>query len=100
MRFRKNLFTILAILSLAWIIYGFSATGRAVNETAQSAQGQSSSAFQAGAAIGGGIGITFFLCSGGLPFVVFALLAWRNGVGLTNKKRHEETIAAIKQQNQ
>lgn len=100
MRFRKNLFTILALLSIAWIIYGLSATSSAASRQLQSEQAQESAAYQAGTAIGAGLSTTIFLCTGGPLFVVFALLAWRNGVGLTNKKRHEETLAALAQQKQ
>lgn len=45
-----------------------------------------------------GIAVPFQLCSGGFVFTVFALLAWRNGAGLANERRHQETLAAMQQQ--
>lgn len=96
MRFRKNLFTVLALVALLWMIYGFSVTGRVASNQFQSEPAQTSAAYQAGTTIGAGIATSFVLCTGAPLLFLFALLAWRNGVGLTSKKRHEETIAALK----
>lgn len=97
MRFRKRLFTVLAILCLLWIAYGCTSAGQVTSKQLQSQQAQSSTAYQAGTLIGTSVISTVFLCTGVPLFFLFALLAWRNGVGLTNKKRHEETIAALQQ---
>ena len=100
MRFRQVLFTILALLALVWILFGISTTGQVVDNTvAESSRYGSSTAYQAGVAIGAGLGLTFFICTG-LPFLVtFSLLAWRNGVGARNEQRHQEMIGAISRQS-
>lgn len=97
MRFRKYLFTILALLVVLWIINGLGIIGGTANKQLQSEQAQASDAYQAGTVIGTGISGTIILCIGVPLFFLFALLAWRNGVGMTNKKRHEETLAALEQ---
>lgn len=97
MRFRKYLFTILALLVLVWIVNGLGIIGSNTNKQLQSEQAQASDAYQAGTLIGSGISGTIVLCITVPLFFLFALLAWRNSVGLTNKKRHEETIAALQQ---
>lgn len=100
MRFRQRLFMVLALMALAWIAYGFYVSANvyqrqtAENETTISASQQG--AAQAGTAIGTGIGLTFFLCSGLPFFVLFSLLSWRNGVGLKREQMHKEQLAAIK----
>jgi hypothetical protein len=100
MQLRSRLFGILALLSLAWLCYGFSATGSAFNSVVSTPVAGSSSltaseanaARTAGAAIGGGLGLTFFACTS-LPFtLLFGLLAWRNAAGYRNQKRHEELM--------
>lgn len=106
MRFRKNLFSILALLSVLWIVFGFSVSSRAYSTvtsitptpvTGSSLSAQDTANLRAaGAGIGAGLGLTFFLCTGGLPFIVFSLLAWRNGVGLTRERMHREEIEALK----
>lgn len=98
MLFRKRLFTVLALLAVLWMAYGCTATSQVTDKQLQSQQAQSSSAYQAGTFIGAGLSGTLVLCTGVPFFFLFALLAWRNGVGLTNKKRHEETIAALQKQ--
>lgn len=99
MRFRKWLFTILALLALGWIVFGMSSVNEVRTKQLQSTEVQNSSAAQLGTEIGSGINTTIVLCPGVPLFFLFALLAWRNAVGLTNKKRHEEMLAAL-QQNQ
>ena len=51
MRFRKRLFTLLALLSILWIMGGFLLSSDAYNETTA---GSTSEAYNAGAAIGAG----------------------------------------------
>lgn len=97
MRFRKYLFTILTLLALGWIAFGCSAANQGTSNLLQSQRGQASTNYQAGVIIGGGISGTIVLCTGVPLFFLFALLAWRNSAGLTNKKRHEETIAVLQQ---
>lgn len=97
MRFRKYLFTILAIAALAWIVSGLGVVSNVASKQLQQSNVQSSSAAKLGTAIGSGLSTTIVLCIGVPLFFFFALLAWRNSVGLTNKKRHEETIAALQQ---
>ena len=98
MKFRRTLFTILALLALAWIVYGLFVSAQATSETIASAEtraGTNTEAFQAGAAIGGTAAVTFFICSGAPFLLIFGLLAWRNGVGIQNERRHQETLAAM-----
>ncbi|HML21867.1 MAG TPA: hypothetical protein PKD09_09475 [Aggregatilinea sp.] len=87
MRFRKRLFTGIALLLTVflalWIISGLSTDPEpGVNEDAYQ--------------LGQGAGVTILLCVG-LPIIAFfALLAWRNSVGLRNEQRHQEQLEAIK----
>lgn len=53
-------------------------------------------AFNAGAGIGGGLGVTFFACTGIPALLLFGLLSWRNGVGIKTEQRHREQIEALK----
>jgi hypothetical protein len=104
MKFRQRLFGFLALVSLAWVCYGvyastnaFSAVTQATVTPSGSLSAQDTAALRtAGAGIGAGIGLTVFLCTGGLPFIVFSLLSWRNGVGLTRERQHKEQIEALK----
>ena|SRR3989304_4781640 len=103
MKFRQRLFWALAILSLVWIAMGFTATEEAVNEVLQTpvptlegmSQETADSLQEAGTAIFAGASMTVFLCTGLIGFFIFALLAWRNGVGLRNRRQHEEMVAAV-----
>lgn len=98
MRFRQIFFWILALLALGWIILGF-ATGSDVStqmyaENALETDETMRTASDLGTTLGAGIGYTFFLCTG-LPFLLlFSFLAWRNGVGLREERRHQELMAA------
>lgn len=102
MRFRKRLFTVLAILSLGWIVWGLSVTGGAVGTSSERADAtyQQDSIERASATVGIGIGAglstAIFLCTGLPLLLLFSLLAWRNGVGLREKQRHEEMLAAVR----
>lgn len=99
MKFRKQFFSVLALLALLWIGAGFIISSDAYTETVEenavTAQSQAmQDAGEAGAAIGATIGLTIFLCTG-LPFLLlFSLLAWRNGAGLKAEQRHQEMLAA------
>lgn len=101
MLFRKRLFAVLAILSLAWIVYGFSNTSRAISTTSETlnatyeAGSAERAASNVGIGIGAGLSVTIFLCTGLPLFFFFALMAWRNSVGLRNERRHQEQIAAM-----
>lgn len=97
---RARLWGVLALLSLGWICYGLFASGTALDEVTSTpvatVEGVDTEDLQdaraAGATIGAGIGITFFLCSG-IPFLIlFLLLAWRNNAGYRNEERHLETL--------
>ncbi len=106
MKLRSQLFGILALLSLAWLCYGFSATSSAFSNVMSTPIATSDgldvdtakAATALGAGIGSGLGITFFACTS-LPFtLLFGLLAWRNSVGLKTQKRHEEMLEATRNQ--
>lgn len=104
MNFRKNLFAFLAFLSLLWICYGVFGSSAALSNFVDRAtpipaggltSEERAAAQNAGATIGAGLGLTFFLCSGVPSFAVFSLLAWRNASGLKNEQRHKEQLDAI-----
>jgi hypothetical protein len=101
LRFRKNLFLVLAVLALLWVCGGSALFSSAASDVAQTpaptiqglSQQEANSYRGLGAAIGGGLGITFFACTG-LPLaLLFGLLAWRNSAGITNERRHREALA-------
>jgi hypothetical protein len=104
MRILRWFWGILVILSVLWIGYGFLATGDAYGNTIEN-NVTDSEAYEAGAVIGAGIGLTFFLCTG-IPFLLLSsILYWRNGVGIERKKekleterRHQEQLAALQGQ--
>lgn len=100
MKFRSRLFGLLTLLSLAWLCYGITATGSAFSSVVSTPaptstylnQSDANAARAVGATIGGGLGLTFFACTG-LPFtLIFGLLAWRNAAGLRTQQRHEELM--------
>ena len=100
MLFRKRLFTVLALIALGWVALGFWSTST-YNATRNVEVGEDvseRSAYQAGQVLGSGLAIGFFLCTGFPLFLIFALLAWRNSVGLTNERRHQEQLAAMQRQ--
>lgn len=93
MRFRKRFFGILALLTviiaIAWIATGLSATEE--KETTSEAE-------EVGKTIGQGIGVSLILCIT-LPLALFfALLSWRNSVGLATERRHQEELEALRRQ--
>lgn len=97
MRFRANLFTVLAILALLFIIYGFAVSSNAFNAVVSTpVPASSADARTAGAAIGAGIASTTFLCMGSPFLVLFSLLAWRNRAGIRAEERHQEQLDAIR----
>lgn len=106
---------LLTLASCGWLIYGVAATGNAVGQVVtqptpttvviKNAQGTAvatsdpqliQGAQALGATIGGGIGLTLFLCTGLPGLVVFGFLYWRNGVAMRRAKEHAETIEALK----
>lgn len=93
MKFRQRLFWFLAFIALLWIAYGWSVSGNVYSNTIQQ---MGTDAGRAGVAIGAGLGLTAFLCTGLPLFMFFALLAWRNGVGLRTEKRHQEMLDATR----
>jgi ribosomal protein L40E len=93
MKFRRNLFGVLALLTLllacVWIASGLS--------TAEEDEVQSE-AERAGRSIGEGIGVTLIVCIT-VPFIaLFALLSWRNDVGIKTERRHQEQLRAAQAQ--
>lgn len=103
MKFRSRFFGVLFLVSLAWVCYGLTLSSAAFSNTvgvrvtpSGNLTAEDTQALRtAGAGIGAGLGVTFFLCSG-LPFALFfGLMSWRNSVGLKNEQRHKEQLAAI-----
>jgi len=93
MRFRKNCFGILALLTVivavAWIASGLAATEE---------EPTTSEAEEAGRTIGQGSGVTTILCITIPLALFFALLSWRNSVGLGTERRHQEELEALRKQ--
>lgn len=105
MRILRWFWGILVLLSILWIVYGFSASSTAYSNTVENNTAENEEAYEAGAAIGAGIGITFFLCTGIPVLLLSAILYWRNGVGMQRKKdaleterRHQEQMALMQAQ--
>lgn len=96
MKYLRWFWAIVAILALGWIVAGFAASGNALEGTlATSGNATSQTAFEVGAAVGVGLSVTFFLCTGFPIFLLASLLYWRNGVGLKRDKQHKEQLEAI-----
>lgn len=104
MKFRSRLFGFLALVSLLWVCYGLSLSsaafsnvvGATVTPSGNLTAEETQNLRTAGAGIGAGLGVTFFLCSG-LPLALFfGLMSWRNASGLKNEQRHKEQLDAIK----
>lgn len=98
MLFRKRLFTVLALIALGWMALGVwsTSTYNAKRNADVGAEVIERPGYQAGQAVGSGLALTFFLCTGLPLLLAFSLMAWRNSVGLANERRHRETIAALK----
>jgi hypothetical protein len=99
MLLRKRLFTILAVLALAWMALGFLSTSsyNTKRNVEVGAETSTSAGYQAGQVVGSGMVITFFLCTGLPALVTFSLLAWRNAVGLRNERMHREEVTQRQQ---
>ena len=99
MKNRQRIFSILAALVLLWMLVTLSSVDDAVDEvTTTGAEDRTEleqAATEAGATVGAGIGGLAVLCVGGFLFISFALLAWRNGVGLKQEEQHTQMLAAV-----
>lgn len=89
---------ILLLLSLGWICYGVTSTAGIVGNQLNTSEARNSEGFQAGTVIGGGLGLTFFLCTGVPLLLLFGILYWRNGVAIRETKKHNQTIQAMRRQ--
>lgn len=94
MKFRRNCFTTLFLLTLIigvlWLVSGLSASNTQTDTEAE----------EAGQTIGQGIGATIILCIT-LPLVaLFALMAWRNSVGMATERRHQEQLDALRNRSE
>ncbi len=92
-RFWRTVWGILTLLSIGWMCYGVVASSNAYGQVVSNSTNES---YQAGAAIGASLGLTFYLCSGAPFFLLFLVLYWRNGVAITRAKQHTETISALR----
>lgn len=92
LRIWRNIWGILALLSLAWMCYGLTASSSAFSQATET---NSSETYQAGAAIGASMGIGVFICTG-LPFLLIFLFAYgRAGASIRSERQHRETIEAL-----
>ena len=93
MKFRQRLFWLLAFLSLAYVVGTFALAGDSAAEGEETRTETEQTFYE----VGTGIGVGVVTMCGGALFFVFALMAWRNGVGVRNKRQHEETLAVQQQ---
>ncbi len=98
MLWRKRLFTILTILAFLWMALGVLATSsyNTRRDQAVGADVRTSAGYQAGQIVGSTIELSLFFCTGLPLFFLFALLAWRNSVGL----RHQREVEAEQEYHQ
>lgn len=104
MRFRSRLFGVFALLALGWLCYGLYASSAAFQQVTTAplptsevlSEETRQAATTVGAGLGAGLGITFFLCTGGFPLLLFGLLSWRNSEGLATERRHQEQLNALR----
>ena len=89
---------ILTLLALGWIAYGVIASLGATGSQLNTAEAQASAGYQAGTLIGGGIGLSIFLCTGLPLLLVFGILYWRNGVAIRETKKHNQMVDAMRRQ--
>jgi amino acid transporter len=98
MKFRKWLFYGLAILVLLYIVLTLANAGNVVedatNEGAEVRTQSEQELAETAATVGVGIGMVIVLGCGIPIFLFFALMGWRNGVGIRNEQRHREMLAA------
>lgn len=93
LKFRKRLFWGLALLVLAFMALMVFSPGTSY-EDAIAQSGYEAGSLQAESyALGTSIAWMAVVCVGTPVFVVFALLGWRNGVGLRQEIRHREMMA-------
>lgn len=101
MKFRMWLFRILAALTVIYVLVAASSAGEINTQSRAECEQQYTTQTQinacmTGTDLGTGLGVTVVLCIGGFFFTIFALMAWRNGVGLRTQRQHAELLAAQK----
>ena len=90
--FRK-LWAIVLVLSIFWMCSGF----LMVRESAQTADielgsQETEGASDLGIAVGSTVMLSFFFCTGIPALFISAFLFWRNGVRITEDRRHDEMM--------
>ncbi|MBT7079866.1 MAG: hypothetical protein HN929_00050 [Chloroflexi bacterium] len=104
MKLRKRLFWTLAVLTLLLMAAWMSAAGdineQTKTEGSESRTSAQQEAYEVGADIGTGLGVSMIFCMTMPFFFLFALLGWRNGVGIDKEKKHAEMLAAMQGQQQ
>lgn len=88
MRFRRNLFVILAVLATLFAVYWLVA----YNTRVENLEPTESEAESAGRDIGQGIGNGLIGCIMLPVIALLVLLAWRNDAGLNRERRHREQL--------
>jgi hypothetical protein len=94
MRFRKRLFTVLALLiglGMCWLI-GAAALNWGEFSDQTAATGGDREVAETVGAMAWLAESSVYLCVGIPLFFLFALLGWRNSVGLREEKRHQERL--------
>ncbi len=74
---------------------GVISTSSAVNEASEQSTAQTEdeqAAYKVGLGLGASVSLTVFFCSGIPLFLLFALMAWRNGVGYRKEEHLLETL--------
>ena len=95
MKFRRGCFTLLALLVLVGACLWFVSFAQEAEEIETESEAE-----EAGKTLGQGLGTLIIACPSAVLFIVFALLAWRNAVGIRTERRHQEHMETLRQSGQ
>lgn len=90
------LWGILFLLAMGWVCYGAVSLFIDMGNQLNTAEARQLEGFAAGTVIGGGIGVSFVLCTGIPLLILFGILYWRNRVAIRDAKRHNQTIQVMR----
>ena len=96
MKTRQRIFWALAILTMLFTCLWIYTGQQAINEDDPDLDDETEAIIDETA---GGIAGTIQIFCGGVVFLFFVLLAWRNGVGLATERRHQEQLEAVRGQH-
>lgn len=91
-RFFRAVWGICLLFSVGWICLGLANVTNVAGDLIES---NTSESYQAGVALGSGVGFTLYACTG-LPLILlFGFLYWRNGIAIREEQRHQQTMEAM-----